>query len=116
MPLVSLLLAATVFARDPYEVTVENNVPMKARDGVTLRANVYRPKPEGKSPVLLERSPYDKDNDEGFDMRAAAHGVIYIIQDCRGRYASEGDWYTFRYESSDGYDAVEWARMLPYAN
>src|SRR5205085_715395 len=39
-----------------------------------------------------------------------------VIQDVRGRYASQGDWYPFRHESQDGYDSVEWAAALPYAN
>ena len=43
-----------------YDVTIENNVTMKTRDGVALRADIYRPKAEGKFPVLLERTPYDK--------------------------------------------------------
>jgi hypothetical protein len=41
---------------------------------------------------------------------------VVIAQDVRGRYASEGDWYPFKYESQDGYDTVEWAAALPYSN
>src|SRR5207248_2146897 len=48
--------------------------------------------------------------------RAAAAGYVVVIQDVRGRYASEGEWYPFRYESQDGYDTVEWAALLPYSN
>ena len=39
-----------------------------------------------------------------------------IIQDVRGRFASEGEWYVFKHESEDGYDTVEWAAALPYSN
>jgi hypothetical protein len=120
LPIVVLGLATYVCAREPYEVIVEPNVAMKTRDGVTLRADVYRPKAEGKFPVLLERTPYDKYRmtyaGVGFGVRAAAQGYVYIIQDCRGRFTSEGDWYPFKYESQDGYDTVEWAAALPYAN
>ena len=50
-------------------------------------------------------------------MKAAARGYVCIARDdCRGRYASEGEWYPYRHESADGYDAVEWAAALPYAN
>jgi len=38
------------------------------------------------------------------------------VQDVRGRYTSEGEWYPFRHESQDGYDTVEWASTLPQAN
>ena len=84
--------------------------------GVTLRADIYRPKADGKFPVLLERTPYDKSGGRDFGVRGAAHGYVVVIQDTRGRYASEGEWYTFKNESNDGFDSVEWAAALPYAD
>src|SRR6266404_3639393 len=110
-----LLFAAAVIAADRYEVTVERGVAMKTRDGVTLRADIYRPKAEGRFPVLLERTPYNKAGGD-FGTRAAAMGYIVIMQDVRGRFTSEGEWYPFKYESQDGYDTVEWAAALPYSN
>jgi putative CocE/NonD family hydrolase len=86
------------------------------RDGVVLRADVYRPKAAGRFPVLLERTPYDKRNSAAFAIEAASHGFVAITQDVRGRYSSEGEWYPFRHESYDGYDTVEWAAGLPYSN
>jgi uncharacterized protein len=102
--------------REHYEVTVERGVPAKMRDGVTLRADIYRPKAEGKFPVLLQRTPYDKRGDVDFGYRAAALGYVVIIQDVRGRYTSEGEWYPFKHESDDGFDTVEWAAALPYSD
>lgn len=99
-----------------YEVTVERGVPAKMRDGVTLRADIYRPKADGKFPVLLVRTPYDKTNEMNFGLRAAARGYVVVAQDVRGRFTSEGEWYTFKNESLDGYDTVEWAAALPYSN
>ena len=46
----------------------------------------------------------------------ATHGYVVIVQDVRGRYTLEGEWYPFRHESEDGYDTIEWAAGLPYAN
>jgi len=99
-----------------YEVTVERGVSAKMRDGTVLRADVYRPKAEGKFPVLLQRTPYNKAGGFEFGLKAAARGYVVIIQDVRGRYTSEGDWYTFKHESQDGYDTVEWAASLPYSD
>ncbi len=110
------LVAPAVMAAENYEVTVERNVAAKMRDGVTLRADVYRPKTEGKYPVLLVRTPYDKQGISGFGHKAAARGYVVIAQDVRGRFESEGEWYTFKNESQDGYDTVEWAAALPYSN
>jgi len=114
--IVLLLAAVASRAADPYEVTVERGVAMKTRDGVTLRADVYRPKAEGRFPVLLQRTPYDKRSSADFAFKAATHGFVAIVQDVRGRYTSEGEWYTFKHESNDGYDTVEWAATLPYSN
>jgi len=109
-----LFFASTAIAAD---VTVEHNVTMKTRDGVALRADIYRPRADGKFPVLLERTPYNKSAGESeFGMRAAALGYVVIVQDVRGRFTSEGEWYPFKHESNDGYDTVEWAAALPYAN
>jgi uncharacterized protein len=111
-----VLTSNMVRAAEPYEVAVERNVTAKMRDGVILRADVYRPEADGKFPVLLQRTPYDKINGVTFGIKAAARGFVVIIQDVRGRYSSEGEWYTFKHESDDGYDSVEWAAGLPYSN
>jgi putative CocE/NonD family hydrolase len=103
-------------AAENYEVVVERNVAATMRDGVTLRADIYRPKAEGKFPVLLVRTPYDKTNESSFGMKGAARGYVVVEQDVRGRFTSEGEWYTFKNESQDGYDTVEWAAALPYSN
>jgi putative CocE/NonD family hydrolase len=113
------LLAGRGYAADSsrtYEVVVERGVKAAMRDGVTLRADIYRPRSEGKFPVLLERTPYDKHNSMAFAMKAAAKGYVVVIQDVRGRYTSDGEWYVFKHESEDGYDTVEWAAALPFSD
>jgi len=98
------------------QVIVEHNVAMQTRDGVTLQADVYRPAGEGNYPTLLQRTPYNKDNIAEFARQAAAHGYLVVVQDVRGRYTSAGEWYPFKHETQDGYDAVEWAAALPHSN
>src|SRR5256885_3460099 len=107
---------SSLVAEEKYEVTVERGVAAKMRDGVTLRADICRPKADGKFPVLLVRTPYDKTGEMNFGLRAAARGYVVISQDVRGRFTSEGEWYPFKNESLDGYDTVEWAAALPYSN
>jgi len=98
------------------KITIQRNVPVTMRDGVVLRADIFRPAAEGKFPVLLQRTPYNKSggSDEGY--QGAQRGYVVIIQDTRGRYASGGDWTPFVNESRDGYDTVEWAAALPYSD
>jgi putative CocE/NonD family hydrolase len=97
-------------------IVIERNVAMKTRDGVTLQADIYRPAADGNYPVLLTRTPYDKNGTAAFGQAGAQRGFIVVAQDVRGRYASEGEWYPFKHESADGYDAVEWAAALPHSN
>jgi putative CocE/NonD family hydrolase len=112
---VANLLVGAARAADPYAVTFESDVEMKTRDGVTLYADIFRPKADGQFPVLVQRTPYGKSNDISIALRGAARGYVMIIQDVRGRFASEGEWYVFKHESEDGYDTVEWAAALPFS-
>ena len=107
---------APMVAAPPAQVVIERGVAMKTRDGVTLRADIYRPAGEGKFPTLLQRTPYNKDNAVAFANRAVEHGFQVVVQDVRGRFTSDGEWYTFKHESDDGYDAVEWAAALPHSD
>ena len=111
-----VLTTSFIQADETYQVTLERGVKAKMRDGVVLSADIYRPKSDGKFPVLLQRTPYDKRNSAEFAFTAAAHGFVVVVQDVRGRYSSEGEWYTFKHESDDGYDTVEWVAALPYSN
>ena len=99
----------------PYAVTVQTNVRTRMRDGVTLVCDIYRPQAEGRFPVLLTRTPYNR-KDPATGMYLAARGYVVILQDTRGRFDSEGEFYPFRYEANDGYDTIEWAAALPYAD
>jgi uncharacterized protein len=116
--LISILtLAGSVTAwTQPYRVNIQTGVIAVMRDGVKLASDIYRPEAEGKFPVLLERTPYNRAGGTASAARMAAEGYVVIIQDTRGRFGSQGEFYPFRYESADGYDTVEWAAKLPYAN
>ncbi len=89
-------------------VLVDTKVPM--RDGVWLSADVYLPEQDKKWPVLLERTPYGN-IDDWYVERAlyfARRGYAYVLQDVRGRYDSDGEYYAFHNESQDGRDTLDW--------
>jgi hypothetical protein len=113
---VTLLSGIPVKGQTGAGIVVERNVAMQTRDGVTLRADIYRPAGDGPFFVLLQRTPYSKDNTAAFAQMAVARGYMLVAQDVRGRFASEGEWYPFKHEIDDGYDAVEWAAALPHSN
>lgn len=96
----------------------ERNVRVPMRDGVALAADIWRPDIDRPVPVLVSRTPY------GREMLAftaepevlAAAGFAVVLQDCRGRFGSEGEWGYFSCEVDDGYDTVEWAAAQPWSN
>lgn len=103
----------------PAAVKIEKNLAAVMRDEVRLRADVYRPETGDQVPVILIRTPYDKDRYgeySPFPRLAAERGYAVIIQDVRGRFSSEGDFLPYVQELNDGYDSVEWAAALPFSN
>ena len=71
---------------------VEENVPVRMRDGVVLRADVMRPQGEGRVPALVYRTPYNKvgaRQEYSTFRKAVERGYAVVIQDVRGRYASD---------------------------
>jgi putative CocE/NonD family hydrolase len=98
-------------------VRVQRDVEARMRDGVTLRADVYRPDRAGDLPVLLMRNPYDKAVAQALVYQHPAwyarQGYVVVVQDVRGRYASDGDFDPLRREAEDGEDTVVWASRLP---
>ena len=89
-------------------MTVDENVNIPMRDGVQLQADVYRPSGPGKYPTLIMRSPYGRNMGDAFNTWVP-EGYVVITQDCRGRFASEGEYTPHLTEGQDGYDTVEWA-------
>src|SRR5215212_5456253 len=75
-----------------YEVAIQANVPVKMRDGVTLIADIYRPKAQGKFPVLMTRTPYNR-RDPMTGTFLASYGYVVVLQDTRGRFDSGGEFY-----------------------
>ena len=106
-----------------YDVICERDVMVPMRDGARLATDVYVPatageRADGRFPVVLLRTPYNKLRDEhvldgGFFAR---RGYVCAIQDVRGRFASEGEWYAFAREAPDGYDTVEWLASQPWSD
>jgi putative CocE/NonD family hydrolase len=105
---------------DSITLKMEHNVAVAMRDGVTLYADIYRPEGAGPFPTILQRTPYDKTTSLTNTMldpiRAAKAGFAVVIQDTRGRHASEGEFYAFRDDIDDGYDTVEWAAAQRWSN
>lgn len=106
-------------ARTTGEVRRQKDVPVAMRDGVVLRADVWLPKVTGRFPTLVYRTPYGKQNAPKewttFE-KVVERGYAVVIQDVRGRYASEGEFVPYQNEGKDGYDTIEWAARQPWSD
>ena len=106
-----------------YGSICEHNIMITMRDGVKLATDIYFPavngrKAEGRFPVLLERTPYNKASPgsvrEG--QYFARRGYVCAFQDVRGRFGSEGEWYAFAKEAPDGHDTVAWLGIQDWSD
>ena len=88
------------------------------RDGVVLRADVWRPAGDARHPTLVYRTPYDKipTSTSGIVRKAVERGYAVVVQDVRGRYASDGEFRAYTQEGADGFDTIEWAAAQPWSN
>jgi putative CocE/NonD family hydrolase len=113
----SALLLGALSAGPPYPVAIEKNVEARMRDGMVLRADIYRPDADGRFPALLKRTPYSKSAASELPLfhRLASEGFVVAIQDTRGRYMSDGVSRPHQ-EGEDGRDTVEWLAALPYVD
>jgi uncharacterized protein len=83
------------------------------RDGVKLATDIRRPAPngvaiEGRRPVILERTPYNKAANLFIVSAFLQRGYIVVLQDVRCRYLSEGHWRPIRDDPNDGFDTAQW--------
>ena len=105
----------------PYSIKFEPNSPLMLRDGTITYVDIFRPDAGGGFPALLQRTPYDKSTPSSRTysldaIRAAMAGYAVVIQDIRGRFSSDGEFYTFTDEMNDGYDSIEWVAGQPWCN
>ncbi len=99
-------------------VTVDNDVPITMRDGITLVANVYRPDTPGRFPVIVQQTPYNKNETVGgANTSFVERGYVFVNVDVRGTGGSQGTWDSFgEAEQRDGYEIVQWAAEQPWSN
>lgn len=92
---------------------VETDVMVEMRDGVRLATDIYFPARKGERVkerfhVILTRTPYNKSGAKRHGEYFAKHGYIFVAQDCRGRYGSEGVWHWMTDDGRDGVDCAAW--------
>ena len=114
---------SNVRSEPSYEVMVEKDIMVVMRDGVRLATDVYRPALNGRPlqrpfPVLLQRTPYNKEADRMAEEARyfCQRGYVVVLQDNRGRYKSEGYFHKYVADANDGFDCVQWIALQPWSN
>jgi len=98
----------------PAPSKLEMRVPM--RDGIRLATDVWLPSTNDVCPVVLLRFPYNKDSAASVGRDGANRGFAVVLQDTRGRFASEGENLPFHLDVQDGKDTLEWIQQQPWCN
>ena len=121
-PLAAMLLVISVRAiapqtngKAPASALRDVFVPM--RDGVPLATDVFLPATTGRWPAVLVRTPYSR---HAIAIRGyrffLERGYALVVQDLRGRYASQGKFGLITQEAPDGSDTISWIAAQPWSN
>lgn len=101
-----------------FKAKTETAISTKMRDGVELVSDLARPDVDGKFPTILVRTPYGR-KPQMIGAKAewwAKRGYVLVVQDCRGREDSGGEWDPFVNEKNDGYDTIDWITKQPWSD
>ena len=117
--------AAMIYRKLDSIAVIDQKVMMPMRDGIRLATDIYRPKGEGKYPIVFSRTPYNFNTWADGKMvngplqaayEAVSRGYVYVVQNERGRFFSEGEWDILGTPITDGYDALEWMSKQKWSN
>ena len=119
----AILGPAATFAHadEPYGIVVLKDVMIPMRDGVRLATDVHLPARDGvaakgRFPAILERTPYNKDESDFWARVFVPRGYVFVAQDVRGRFHSEGHWRPLHDDGHDGYDTARWIGAQPWSD
>ena len=116
---------ASIYRKLDSIAVIDQKVMMPMRDGIRLATDIYRPKGEGKYPIVFSRTPYNFNTWADGKMvngplqaayEAVSRGYVYVVQNERGRFFSEGEWDILGTPITDGYDALEWMSKQKWSN
>jgi len=105
-------------SRPTHEIRMLYDLKATMRDDIKLSADVFLPRGGGSFPTLLLRTPYESLLEPHIDWAAwwAKRGYAVVIQDCRGRFESEGTFTPYVDDGLDGHDTLEWIAGQPWCN
>ncbi|MCH2400085.1 MAG: CocE/NonD family hydrolase [Pirellulales bacterium] len=116
-PLESTILDKMTTPTSP-DIRLLHGLSVPLRDGVRLSADVYLPAAAGPFPTIVTRTPYESGRDVFIELGVwwAERGYAFAVQDCRGRFESEGTFHAYFPDIEDGYDTLAWLSTQPWCN
>ncbi len=102
-----------------HEVRLLHGLRLPMRDGVRLSADVYLPRyAQGPFPTIVTRTPYESGRDVFIELGVwwAERGYAFVVEDCRGRFESEGVFHAYFRDIEDGYDTLECVAAQAWCN
>ena len=84
--------------------------------GAMLAVDVYRPDGPGPFPTILVRTPYHRTGSLGAARPFVERGYAFVIEDCRGKYDSGGEFRPLRDEAEDGRATLDWVAEQRWCN
>ncbi len=116
---ISLFSLEPAISQDVDPETTSNTtetIMIRVEESVSLATDIYYPDRIGPFPSILIRTPYDKKGGKSDGERFASMGYVVVIQDTRGKFASDGEFYPFKYERPDGLATINWIRSQSWSN
>jgi uncharacterized protein len=111
-----LLVAGLLILSPAMPQSGKSEIGLTMTDGVSLSTAVFVPKGKGPFPTVLVRTPYDRKADEWMGKVFNLFRIAVVLQDVRGKFQSEGVFYPFVNERSDGLVTLQWIRDQPWSN
>ncbi len=118
--IIILVLLVSLFSCNLFPKRLSVDIPMS--DGVKLKAELWLPNRMGSFPVLLERTPYNRERVIRMHQHLVGNGYAILVQNLRGTVGSEGKWEVFGSDGwvgpgkQDGIDTVEWIKKQKWCN
>ena len=114
--IIIVCLAGLAFAAFKFYKAEKKELNIAMNDGVSLSTSIFVPKGRGPFTTVLVRTPYSTYAEEWMGQAFNLFRIAVVLQDVRGKYRSEGEFYPFINEREDGLQTLRWIRSQSWSD
>ena len=114
--IIIVCLACIAFIAYKFFKAEKKDVMIQMNDGIQLNTTLFVPKGNGPFPTVLVRTPYSTYAEEWMGQAFNLFRIAVVLQDVRGKYKSQGEYYPFINEREDGLKTLRWIRNQPWSD